>query len=62
MKCNHDWVYEQILYLTYPPCQKKICRVCGKKEPVFIELDNKEENYKEVEERFKNAVQPIPKK
>lgn len=30
--CKHDWVYSDVVSLSYPPIKHKICKICGKKE------------------------------
>lgn len=53
-ECEHDWCYSPWVYLTYPPCYERICRICGFTE--LVRMSNHGENFHEfieIKERFK---------
>lgn len=54
--CNHEWVYDGALLLSFPAVYKRICKKCGKMESGsgWGESDN----YSEVVKKFHPEEKP----
>jgi hypothetical protein len=48
--CKHEWIYEDMMYLTNPPKQNRICKKCGATE--LYTHKEKENNYKDIFDKF----------
>jgi len=51
-ECKHEWVYENILMLSMPAQQRRICKLCGLREVVYLDDPEVKESYYEIYNKF----------
>ena len=53
LNCEHEWVHDNCVILTYPSINHKICSKCGRLEHEQIK-EQESETFHDIRERFKN--------
>ena len=54
--CNHEWIYNNMILLSDPPQQQRICKNCGKQETIVTSGVSAHNDYDEIVKKFEKKT------